>query len=288
MTRKALHALALLAWVPLLVGACRLAAPSEPGPEPTWLPLAAELPRAWRDLGLYQGECAFVLASCEPAARQAHEVARTAGRIFAEALGRWPRPGLVIAGSKDDRLLLDDAEELLDAMPRWNALATGRDPPPNGASRRRRDDVPARLAARLLSGAIPMDEPSLDFPAALRARVAYAVLLPTDDCLDATCREVTDLALEREGVSWIQLKLATAVAGHPAVRMARELRSDSLATLLEVVSTSEGLDAAEADAVTKHAIDSGALPERSRRRAARSGTPRRGSEAGSSLLGEDP
>jgi len=267
-----LHAeAALLAGVLLLAGGCRSAASTAPAPEPAWSPLAAELPSAWRDLSLYDGECAYVLASCDAAARQAHDVAWIASQVFVDELGRRPRRGLLIAGSKDDRLLVDGAEELIDAMPRWNAAATGREAPPPGASRRggRRGDVPPELAARLLTGAIPVDEPSLDLPAVLRERIAYVVLLPTDDCLDATCAAVTDLALEREGVSWLQLKLATAMVGHPADLMARELRAASLAALLDVVSSSEHLDAERADAVMARAVESGVLPDRARRRAAR-------------------
>jgi len=229
------------------------------------------MPEAWRDLRLYEGRCAFVLASSEEAAEQAHEVARIAFQVFVDELGHEPRRGLVIAGSKDDRLLVDGAEELLDTLPRWNAAATGRDPPPGSRSRRgaRRSDVPPELAARLLTGGIPVDEPSLDLPAALRERIAYVVLLPTDDCLDATCATITDLALEREGVSWLQVKLAETVVGHPADLMARELRAMSLATLLDVVSSGERLDAVSADAVMARAVASGILPERARRGLAR-------------------
>jgi len=62
-------------------------------------------------------------------------------------------------------------------------------------------------------------------------------------------------------VSWIQLKLAEAVVGHPADLMARELRAMSLAALLDVGSSSEGLDAESADAVLARAVASGVLPE---------------------------
>jgi len=282
-----LHArAALLAGVSLLASGCRSAASSAQAPDSSWSPLAAELPGAWRDLCLYDGECAFVLASCEAAAGQAHDVARIAFQVFVDELGRRPRRGLLIAGSKDDRLLVDGAEELIEAMPRWNAAATGREAPPPGSwSRRggRRGDVPPELAARLLAGGIPVDEPSLDLPAALRERIAYVVLLPTDDCLDATCAAITDLALEREGVSWIQLKLAEAVVGHPADLMARELRAMSLATLLEVVSSSERLDPQSADAVMARAVASGVLPDRALRRAARDDDRGRGDEPGRSI-----
>jgi len=271
-----LHArAALVASAALLACGCH-SAPAR-APAPSWSPLAPELPDAWRDLRLYEGECAFVLASSEAAAEQAHGVARIASQVFVDELERKPRRGLLIAGSKDDRLLVDGAEELLEAMPRWNAAATGREAPPPGSSSRhgaRRDDVPPELAARLLSGGIPVDEPSLELPGALRERIAYVVLLPTDDCLDETCATITDLALEREGVSWIQLKLAEAFVGHPADLMARELRAMSLATLLDVVSSSERLDAESADAVMARAVASGVLPDRARRREAReSSTP---------------
>lgn len=68
-------------------------------PASSWAPLAAQLPDTWRDLRLYEGECAFVLASSEAAARQAHEVARISFQIFADELGRSPLRGLLIAGS---------------------------------------------------------------------------------------------------------------------------------------------------------------------------------------------
>lgn len=270
---------ALLAGLSLLASGCRSAtahelpsaAASGQAPDSPWSPLAAGLPGTWRDLRLYGGECAFVLASGDAAAQQAHDVARIASQVFVDALGRSPRRGLLIAGSKEDRLLVEDAEALLEALPRWNAAATGREAPPSGSGSRRggrRGDVPPELAARLLTGGIPVDEPALDLPAVLRERIAYVVLLPSDDCLDATCAAMTELALEREGVSWIQRKLAEAVVGDPAQRMADEFRAVSLATLLDVVSWSEGLEAQSADAVLARAVASGALPERARRRAA--------------------
>lgn len=269
---------ALLATVALLAGSCRSVASA---PASSRAPLAAQLD-TWRDLRLYEGECAFILASSEAAARQAHEVARVSFQVFADELGRRPLRGLLIACSKDDRLLIDAPEEWIEVIPRWHAAATGREvPPPRSRSRHGDpDDVPPELAARLLTGGIPVHEPGLDLPAALRERIAYAVLLPTDDCLAATCSAITDLALEREGVSWIQLKLVEALAGHPADLMTRELRAMSIATLLDVVSASEGLDAASADAVLARGVASGVLPERARRRAARDDDRRRGDEPG--------
>ena len=260
----------LLACLPLLTAGCRsvgaseLPAASTVAAESPWSPLAAELPPAWRDLCLFDGECAFVLASSEAAARQAHAVARTASQVFRDEIGRLPRRGLLIAGSKDDRLLLEGPEELLEAMPRWNAEATGREPPPRRFSSKRarnRGEVPPELAVRLLDGGIPLDEPNLDLPAALRERIAYVVLLPTDDCLDATCATITAQAFERKKVSWIQRKLAEAIIGDPAQLVARELRAVSLARLLDVVSWCEGLAAESADAVLTRAVTSGVLPE---------------------------
>lgn len=273
MTGFRLHArAALLTGLSLLVGACRSAASSAQAPEVPWSPLPADLPQAWRDLCLYEGESAFVLASSEAAARQAHALAQTAFLVFVDELGRNPRRGLLIAGSKADRLLVEGPEELLEAVPRWNAAATGREAPPPGSRSTHggsRGDAPPELTARLVACAIPVDEPELELPPALRGRIGYVVLLPTDDCLVATCAELIDLALEREGVSWIQLKLAQALVGHPADLMVRELRAVALVTLLDALSASERLDAGSADAVMARAVASGVLPERTRRHARR-------------------
>lgn len=91
------------------------------------------------------------------------------------------------------------------------------------------------------------------------------------------------MALEREGVSWIQLKLAEAVVGHPAELMTRELRAMSFATLLEVVCSRERLDPQGTDAVMTRAVASGVLPDRARRRAARDDGGGRGDEPGRSI-----
>lgn len=268
---------ALLAGMALLVDGCRAAeVPVFPSaaalaPDTPWSPLAEELPGTWRNLQLFEGECAFVLASSDAGARQAHAVARLACQLFADELGRSPRRGLVIAGSKDDQLLVDDADALLAAMARWNAAATGREAPPSRSTSRRRshrDDVPPELAVRLSTVGIPVDEPVLGLPAPLRQQIAYVVLLPSDDCIEMSCAAIIEMGLEREGVSWFKKMLVKASIGPASQPMVREFRALSLATFLEVVSWSEGLEAESADGVLARAVAAGAVPEHVRRRAA--------------------
>jgi hypothetical protein len=89
------------------------------------------------------------------------------------------------------------------------------------------------------------------------------VLLPTAACLEATCTTIVDEAFEREGVSWLQRSLVTAMAGDPAKLMARELSNYSLATVLDVWLTTDRVPAAQAEAVLARAGVAGVLRERS-------------------------
>lgn len=246
------------------IAACH-SAPPPPSNELDWRPISAELPAKWRERTLYSGPRAFVLASSESGAAQVHEVAQIADSAFFAVLGRHAASGLIIAVATEDPLLIENPEELIGTAQRWNAEATGREPPRRShrkSSKRRRDEIPPELAARVLAVGIPKDEATLSLPARLRENIAHVVMLPTTACLESTCAQIFDVAVERKGLSWIQRALIHSVGDTPATEMVKMMQDQALATLLDVWISVEHVPTAEADAIFERAGVAGVLPER--------------------------
>jgi hypothetical protein len=200
-----------------------------------WREPPAELPRTWRHLRLYDGPAAFVLASSEAAAAEAHEEVAAAAEAFAAELGEPPRRGLIVALSADDPLLFDGLEQFAWLAERWRAEIV-RQPPPQQASPRADSDVAPEdqeLAVRLLGVGMPTTDTTLGLPAELRERAAFVQLQPTLSCLDTISERIVERAFAREDVGWLESAPVTTLVGSPAALLRDEVARENRKSLFE-------------------------------------------------------
>jgi len=164
-----------------------------------WIESPSDFPASWRHLRLYETTEALVLASSERAARDVISQAREAGEIFAEfssaPIGRL----LLIAVDAEDPPLLAEASDYETRVARWHARATERPPPESSHGESVDPDEPEfdrLLLMRLISFGLPRDDLELGVPAALRARAAGILVLPTEACIEHAVEALMVVARE--------------------------------------------------------------------------------------------
>ena len=221
----------LLATVALLLVSCTSVEWAEPTPE---------LPTSWRHCQLFVSDAAYVLASSEDAAAEAHALAAEAQQVIAAEFGRDPGRGLILALSFDDPLPIEDPKQYSEALHDWHTRVTGADGPPMDLRSRMRMgpdsepiEVDPALPLHLVGAPIPADQTRLDLPPALVEAAAFVAVLPTPSCLEDAADAMVDIACEAKGISSAALWTMSLVVGHPATMLRDKFLERTKVTLYE-------------------------------------------------------
>lgn len=156
----------------------------------------------WRHLQCHRGPLAVVAARDEAAASDAYFDVERLCDVMQRAGIPAGRP-LVLATSREDPFLFDEAQPTLEKLVNLHAQAMGQEPVPM-QMQSDMPDIPGlvELMARALSAAIPLDSHELDVPDSWREGVEWMVVLPTNACSDAMANEILDVGLAKQELSF--------------------------------------------------------------------------------------
>ncbi len=252
--------------LPCLAGSCSST------PSTVWQPKPPGDPITWRQFSLYRGDAAFVLASKESAASEVHLLVERA-RAAVEASGAaQPDLGLVIALTKRDALLFENAEDHESALRRWGGKS--------GMQIELRSqegdsgeplDFDKRLMYQLVPVAVPTDDTDLDLPAALREQFTHVLIAPTDALIESTMGEMIKASFDAKEIGWAQRQLVYAIA-NPKAMMVERLTPEIRSGFVHAWAMTAGLSKAQINLVRTEF----GLKERSDQRAAEADRQRRG------------
>lgn len=119
-----------------------------------------------------------------------------------------PSPPLLLVVDNDDPPLLGDPVLTLRTMAKWHneAIATPASPTPSSQMNPQipPDASPSLLAAmaKMLSAAVPLHAPELALPPQWQQLARWAVVVPSDHCLDAAASTLLDEGLAKADVGW--------------------------------------------------------------------------------------
>ncbi len=184
---------ALVASVVLLASACQSVAWNEPTSAETW-----------RATALRESALAGVVATTEGGASEVYRRYEAVVTAMAGAgLGTPARPLLLVVEA-DDPLLCGDANTTQVTYTRWLDGPA----PEAGRTRGGKELSPAEqaqmldFALRMLAVRPPLDAPELGLPATWQQRFAWALVVPSDACLDTMFDRMMDFAMAKEGIGW--------------------------------------------------------------------------------------
>jgi len=216
-----------------------------------WQQPAPELPDSWRDYRLFVSDAAFVLARNEAAAAEAHaNVLAVRAAVAERCQDELGRP-LVVAMSFDDPLPIPDPEQYTAAISRWYEQVIGLPAPFDFESSAMMGgdgegiEIDPTLPLHIVAAPIAEADTTLELPRALVDAATFAVIAPTESCIERTVDAMTDIALEAQGVSRLTFHVMTLVAGNPIAEATAKARNQVHSTMAKAWLSVLGADVVE-------------------------------------------
>lgn len=193
----------------LLGSACQSVAWDEPKSQATW-----------RGMGLRETRVAGLVASTESGAEEVHRRYERVAQAMAQAgLPSPGRPLFLVVGAEGD-LLFGDAATTEATYQRWLGTVGVDNGGPGGKGQ---DDFTPQeteqlreCAMRMMAVEPPLDAPELALPSSWQQQFAWALVVPSDQCMDAASGRMLDIGMASAKVGWGQRLLMA-----PLLPMAR-------------------------------------------------------------------